>query len=285
MKTKKSSILCGILFALVALCVLWPSLLFSFACYMMYGLDLSSSLLGTALSLAGIATVAVGVVGVILGIIRLRKGKKALAFLLALLGAIYGGLIYGGIAIDEALSATRTEQNLANWMDETYGEGWNTPPAIEGIPEGFQEILNQFYVVVRDYWPAEKLVDLGAVSMPDHYGDAALENIGFALMDLNGDKVDELVIGAAAEDATAVFCVYTDPTMPFYSICSTGGETYYLHPGQSEGTHEVEIEGMNSAFVIAPAQTENTFDFDYREGTMDPANRIPLELIPFAQYK
>lgn len=285
MKPKKSSILYGILFALVALFVLWNSLLFSFACYMAYGLDLGGSLFGTALCLAGIATVAVGLVGVILGIIRLRKGRKALAFLLAVLGAIYGGLIYGGIAIDEAFSATRMEQNLANWMDETYGEGWNTPPAIEGIPEGFQEILNQFYVVVRDCWPAERLMDLGAVSMPGHYGDASLENIGFVLMDLNGDSVDELVIGGAAEDATAVFCVYTDPTMPFYSICSTGGETYYLHPGQTEGAYEAELEGMNSAFVIVPAQTENTFDFDYREGAMDPANRLALDLIPFAQYK
>ena len=188
--------------------------------------------------------------------------------------------------LDDAMDTARLEQSVANRMEETYGEGWNSPSAIEGIPEGYQEILNQFYVAVKAQWPAENLMELGAVSMPAYYGDAALENIGFALMDLNGDSVDELVIGAAGDDeATALFCIYTDPNNPFYAINSVEERLYYLHSGEVEGTYEAEIVGFDAAFVIATAQEENTFDFDYREGAMDAANRMTLELIPFAQYK
>ena len=286
MKTKKSSIVYGILFGLLAILVLFVSLFFTYVYHMMYGLGLASSAFGIAVVMAGTFTVIVALIGVILGMINLRKGKKKVAFFFVLLGVIYGGLIYGGAMLDDALDTARLEQSVANRMEENYGEDWNAPSAIEGVPEQYQTVLNQFYVAVKEQWPAEKLMDLGAVSMPGYYGGAALENIGFALVDLNGDRVDELVIGAAGNnEATAVFCIYTDPNDPFYAINSVEERLYYLHSGEVEGTYEAEIVDLDAAFVIAAAQAENTFDFDYREGAMDPANRMTLELIPFAQYK
>lgn len=286
MKTKKNSIVYGILFGLLAILVLFVSLFFTYVYHMMYGLGLASSAFGIAVVMAGTFTVIVALIGVILGMINLRKGKKKVAFFFVLLGVIYGGLIYGGAMLDDALDTARLEQSVANRMEETYGEDWNAPSAIEGVPEQYQTVLNQFYVAVKEQWPAEKLMDLGAVSMPGYYGGAALENIGFALVDLNGDRVDELVIGAAGNnEATAVFCIYTDPNDPFYAINSVEERLYYLHSGEVEGTYEAEIVDLDAAFVIAAAQAENTFDFDYREGAMDPANRMTLELIPFAQYK
>ena len=286
MKTKKSSIICGILFGILAILVLFASLFFSFVYHMMYGLDLASSAFGTVVVMAGIFTVIVALVGVILAIINLCKGKKKVAFFFVFLGVIYGGLIYGGTMLDDALDTARLEQSVANRMEETYSEDWNAPSAIEGIPEGYQEILNQFYVAVKEQWPAENLMELGSVFMPTYYSDAALENIGFALVDLNGDGVDELVIGTAGSDeATALFCIYTNPSNPFYAINSAEERLYYLHSGEVEGTYEAEIVGLDAAFVIATAQAENTFDFDYRDGAMDAANRMTLELIPFAQYK
>ena len=49
--------------------------------------------------------------------------------------------------------------------------------------------------------------------------------------------------------------------------------------------YEAEIVGHQSAWVIEPAKSENTFDFDLKEGAMDPAGRMTLELIPFSRYK
>ena len=169
-----------------------------------------------------------------------------------------------------------------------YGENWDAAPAIEGIPELYQEVLNKYYAVVRDRWPADQLMDLGAVAMADYYGDSSLDNIGFTFVDLNGDSIDEMVIGTVAhadQQANEIFCIYTDPQNPHYSISSVEGQLYYLRSGKADGTYEVEIAGEDVAWVIETAQSENVFDFYHREGAMDPAERMTLAMTPFSQYK
>lgn len=148
-------------------------------------------------------------------------------------------------------------------------------------------MLNKYYAVIRDQWLADQLMDLGAVPMAEYYGDAPLDNIGFVLMDLNGDKLDELVIGAvqAAPQANEVFCIYSDPQNPSYVINGVEEKLYYLHSGEAAGTYEAEIVGRDSAWVIETAASENTFDFNLREGAMDPAGRMTLDLITFSRYK
>lgn len=56
-----------------------------------------------------------------------------------------------------------------------------------------------------------------------------MECIGFALMGLNGDNVDELVIGAvtnADQKGNAIFCIYTNPENSLYAINSVEGEGF-----------------------------------------------------------
>ena len=131
-------------------------------------------------------------------------------------------------------------------------------------------------------------MDLGAVSMAEYYGDAPLDNIGFVLMDVNGDNMDELVIGAVAQtdpQGTEIFCIYSDPQNPNYVIHSVEGYLYYLHTGEADGTYAAEIVGHDAAWMIRTAEHENTFDFYRKEGAMDPSGRIILDLIPFSRYK
>lgn len=277
-----------ILFWILALLSIFVGWFMSFLSHMMNGLGLSGTIIGDVVCIAGMLSLGVCVIGVVLGIIKLRKGDVKKAIVFALAGIIYCGVIFGGLLLDDAVHTMKLNAAVENYENKLYGEGWDAPSAIVGIPEQYQRVLNEFYVVVRDKWPADQLMDLGAVSMSGYYGDKSTDNIGFALMDLNGDNMDELVIGTTApveEGGTAVFCVYTDASNPFYAISSVEGEMYYLHPGDAEGTYEAEIAEADAAWVIAPAQAENTFDFDYREGAMEPADRMTLDLIPFSKYK
>lgn len=277
-----------ILFGVLAGGSVLVSLFCSFVCYMGYGLDLAGSAIGEAVCIVGMLSVAVGIAGVVLGILSLRRGSKKRAVLFALLGVIFAAVVVGGMLIDEAVSSVRYAQDVAERMEETYGEDWDSDSAIEGIPELYQEVLNQLYVAVRDRWPADELMDLGVVAMADYYGEVSTENIGFALKDLNCDGVDELVVGTvipAEKGGTVVFCIYTDPENPFYAINSVEGDAYYLHAGETEGAYVAEFCEEAFAWVIVPAQAENTFDFTAWEGTMDPAGRMELDLIPFSQYK
>ena len=96
------------------------------------------------------------------------------------------------------------------------------------------------------------------------------------------------MIGTVAQtdqQANTIFCIYSDPKNPHYFINAVEGDVYYLHSNEAEGTYEVEIAGEDSAWVIVPARSENTFDFNLREGAVDPAGRMSLALTPFSQYK
>ena len=123
--------------------------------------------------------------------------------------------------------------------------------------------------------------------MAEHYGDASLENIGFILMDVNGDGVDELMFGTTTpveEGGTAIFCMYSDPENPFLNLQTFEGEIYYLHSGQAN-TYVAEIGGQDAAWQLDAKEGESIVSINYVEGAMDPAGRLTLEMTPFSQYK
>ena len=277
-----------VLFWILAVLSIPVGLFISFVCYMSHGLGLYGTGIGKVVCMAGMLAAVVCIACTVLGSISLRKGNVKKATMLALAGVVYCGIIIAGIYIDDAVDTIQLEQSMAERDAQLYGENWDAPPAIEGIPERYQEVLNKYYVVVREAWPADQLMDLGAVSMAAYYGDAPLDNIGFILMDLNGDSVDELVIGSAAQagqEGSVIFCIYSNPQNPLYTINSVEDKIYYLHSGEPDSTYAVEIVGGHSAWVIGTAEDENTFDFSLREGAMDPAGRMTLDLIPFSRYK
>lgn len=263
-------------------------LFLSFTSYLSYGLGLFGTAFGEAVNIAGILSLPVCIICAVLGIRRQRKGngKKAVFGMLAALG--FCAAIVSGMIIDDAVHSILLKKSIADRDEQLYGENWDAAPAMEGIPEQYQQVLNKYYAVVRDRWPADQLMDLGAVSMADYYGDVSLDNIGFTFLDLNGDTIDELVIGAVAqaeEQGNAIFCIYANPENPHYVINAVEADVYYLRSGDADGTYEAEISGKDKAWVIVTAQRENTFDFNIREGAMDPAGRMMVELIPFSCYK
>ena len=277
-----------ILFWILAILSIAVGLFVSVVCYMSHGLGLTGTGIGEVVCIVGMLAAVICMICTVLGSKKLRKGDAKRAVVFAVAGLVYCGIIIGGIFLDDAVDTLLLKKSIAERNAQLYGENWDAPPAIEGIPEGYQEVLNKYYAVVLDRWPADQLMDLGAVSMAEYYGDAPLDNIGFVLMDLNGDKVDELVIGAVAQaeqQGNEIFCIYSDPQNPSYVINGVEGKLYYLHSGEADGTYEAEIVGHHSAWIIETAERENTFDFNLKEGAMDPDGRMTLDLIPFSRYK
>ena len=277
-----------ILFWILAILSIAVGLFVSVVCYMSHGLGLTGTGIGEVVCIVGMLAAVICMICTVLGSKKLRKGDAKRAVVFAVAGLVYCGIIIGGIFLDDAVDTLLLKKSIAERNAQLYGENWDAPPAIEGIPERYQEVLNKYYAVIRDQWPADRLMDLGAVSMAEYYGDAPLDNIGFVLMDLNGDKVDELVIGAVAQaeqQGNEIFCIYSDPQNPSYVINGVEGKLYYLHSGEADGTYEAEIVGHHSAWIIETAERENTFDFNLKEGAMDPDGRMTLDLIPFSRYK
>ena len=280
MKKKK------ILFWLLAIVSILVGLFISFVSWLSEGLGFYGGIISHIFCYIGMFAPVVSIVCVVLGGRKLRKGDTKKAILLALVGLIYAGAVMGELLIEEATATIRTEKNIAAYNEQMYGKGWDSAPAIDGIPEGYQEVLNKFYASARDGL-TESLVDLGAVAMADYYGDAGLDNIGFAMMDVNDDDVDELLIGTVApvEGGTAIFCIYSNPENAMVSVISAEDEVHYLHAGEANGAYLAEIAGCGAAWSLGFVEGESVMAVTYQEITMDPAGRMTLEMIPFSRYK
>ena len=276
-----------ILFWVLAILSIPAGVFMSIVCSASRGLGLTYTIIGDVVCIAGMFAVAVSVICAVLGIIMLRRGnaKKAVAFALA--GVVYSGIILAGVFMDEAVDTMLMKKEMEKRNDQLYGENWDAPSAIEGIPKLYQKELGKYYVVIRDKWSSDQLMDLGVVAMPDYYGDVSLDNIGFALMDMNGDSVNELLIGTvdpAEEGGTVIFCMYSNPENPFLNLTSTEGETYYLHPGEADGTYMAEISGADAAWLFRVEEGEGISDVIYQEVALNPDDRLTLEMIPFSSY-
>jgi hypothetical protein len=260
------------------------------------GLGLYQTVIGEVIEVLGMFSVVVSIVCAVLGIIKLRKGDVKKAVVLALVGVAYSGAILAGVFIDEAVHSALLEKSIEERNEQVYGEGWDAAPAIEGIPELYQELLNKFYVVVRDEWPSDRMTDMSTTEMEKYYGDASLDNIGFILMDVNADGCDELIIGTTApveEGGTAIFCMYSDPENPHDTLNGVQGELYYLHSveggayvAEIGGSYMPEVGDTKGAWLLhAYNEGEKFVGIDHYEEALDPAGRLTLEMIPFSQYK
>ena len=259
------------------------------------GLGLAGTPIGQVVNIAGMLSLVVSIVCVVLGIIKLRRKDVKKAVIFALVGVAYSAIILGGTYLDEAVHTMLMERDIAARDEQLYGEGWDAAPAIDGIPELYQEELNKIYVTVRDKWSADQMINIATTEMEKYYGDAPLDNIGFILMDVNADGFDELMIGTTApveEGGTAIFCMYSDPECPHDTLNGVQGELYYLHPGEG-GTYVAEIGGSympevgdtKGYWLLGAYEDERIVDIMHQEGSMDPTGRLTLDMIPFSQYK
>ena len=274
-----------VLFWVLSILSIPVGLFLSFVCYVSHGLDLAGTMIGEVVFIFGMLAVVVCIACMVLGIRKLRGGDAKKAVALALIGVAYSAVILIGYFVDDAVDTVLMEKEIAERNAQMYGENWDAPPVMEGIPEEYHEVLNKLYAVVRDAWTADQLMDLGAATMPDYYGDVPLDSIGFLLMDLNGDAVEELLVGTTApvqDGGTLIFCIGGEPGNFRMILDSFEYDTYYLHPGQTDGIYMAELAGQNAAWLL---ESDEGVSIRYWEGVMEPAGRLTLDMIPFSQYK
>ena len=276
-----------ILFWLLALASIPMGLFISIVSYLSHGLDLSYTWFGQVICFAGMLSVAISIVCAVRGIIKLHKGDVKKAVAAVLLGIAYAGTVFAGFYIENAVNTMIMNRDIARQKEEMYGENWDSDPAIGNIPEPYVKLLNEFYAIAKNELEYN-LVGFGLPSMPNYYGGAPLDNIGFSLMDVNGDNVNELVVGTAAPveaGGTAIFCIYSDPEDPISTVFATEGEIYFLHFDEAEGKYLAEIDGQDAAWQLLTIAGKSAVDIDYVEGAMDSAGRLTLDMIPFSLYK
>ena len=239
----------------------------------------------------------IGILGVIAGFILRRKGRKKAGMIIPLLGLIIQVTILAGFLILDGIETIGRASSDNQWYEETYGEDWDAPSKIDGIPRQYEKILNQIYVSVRDEWKGDQLYDPMIFSSLQtlYYEGDGLKNLGFAITDLNGDGGEELII-APINDVEGyeniVLQVYTEKRNPHQLYGSNDDMLHYFHLAE-DGTYYVECDrtwddGSKETFVYkitkGLSEYEGRYDIEV-ERKVDAKDRVKLELIPFSEYK
>ena len=239
----------------------------------------------------------IGILGVIAGFILRRKGRKKTGMIVPLVGLIIQVTILAGFLILDGIEAIGRASSDNQWYEETYGEDWDAPSKIDGIPRQYEKILNQIYVSVRDEWKGDQLYDPMIFSSLQslYYEGDGLKNLGFAITDLNGDGGEELII-APINDVEGyeniVLQVYTEKRNPHQLYGTNDNMLHYFHLAE-DGTYYVECDatwddGSKETYVYKITrglpEYEGRYDIEV-DRKVDAKDRVKLELIPFSEYK
>ena len=239
----------------------------------------------------------IGILGVIAGFILRRKGRKKAGMIIPLVGLIIQVTILAGFLILDGIETIGRASSDNQWYEETYGEDWDAPSKIDGIPKQYEKILNQIYVSVRDEWKGDQLYDPMIFSSLQtlYYEGDGLKNLGFAVTDLNGDGGEELII-APINDVEGyeniVLQVYTEKRNPHQLYGSNDDMLHYFHLAE-DGTYYVECDrtwgdGSKDTFVYKITKGlsgyEGRYDIEV-DVKVEAKDRVKLELIPFSEYK
>ena len=266
-----------------------------------YATDISYSLTGNiqiiyrVLATIGTLIAPLGIFGVIMGF-RFKKREEPQKSLLCTFGGFIMILsLTVCYALFNSLGANLVNESLRAALEQDYGEDWDAASNYEQLPESHQVILDKKYVVVRDRWDRDALMHREHLSwkLPEFYGENSLENIGFGLLDLNGDGKQELLIGQVSEEGepTVILSVYSDSESPQQVFQTYDTMVHYLHK-QDDGTYLVECDveydtGEKEVYMLMLTYgvNGNPSGNTAVNMTADPENRCYVELIPFAEYR
>ena len=188
----------------------------------------------------------------------MKKYLLAVSVLLALL--LLGGCTkpQGEPPITPESSMSPTE-SAATPSVETDSTASTTPPPdeTEGNPssDSFDEVYTQqierYYTALSDQWDESTYFDHEMSSLAAYYYEGnALDNVGFAFMDLDGDNIKELIIGAIenAERYPLVFEIWTLKNGEPVMLAQSGSHNrYFLQYAEEDDMWSVAYEAENGA--------------------------------------
>ncbi|MGM9592897.1 MAG: hypothetical protein ACI3U8_00935 [Candidatus Onthomonas sp.] len=169
--------------------------------------------------------------------------------------------------------------------DETEADA-PAPDEQPTVLEAYATVIGEYYTALDEGWDAAELMEAGLnyMAADSHHG-APLEEIGYAVTDLDGDGTEELAIGSMVEDeffGKMIFSLYTldGEGVPQLLFDSTERNRYYYAGGFRFAN--LGSSGWNDSFVTTlKLEDKELIDMTY---TTDPADYVQMELTPFSQW-
>ena len=173
--------------------------------------------------------------------------------------------------------------------EETQPEPEQPVPAPEETPtveQAYAVVIGEYYTALEQRWNGAELMEDGLNYMAaDCYGDAPLENLGYAIADIDGDGVPELLIGSIHGDEfydKMIFSLYTLDENGVNKLVFDGTErNRYYYAGENRFAN-LGSSAFNDSFeTTVKLQEGEMIDMTY---TTAPADYVQMELTPFSQW-
>ena len=180
-------------------------------------------------------------------------------------------------------------EETAPALEETIPEPEEAVPAPEETPtveQAYTVVIGEYYTALEQRWNGAELMEDGLNYMAaDCYGDAPLENLGYAIADIDGDGVQELLIGTIKADEfyeKMVFSLYTLDENGINKLVFDGTErNRYYYAGENRFAN-LGSSAFNDSFeTTVKLQEGEMIDMTY---TTAPADYVQPELTPFSQW-
>lgn len=154
------------------------------------------------------------------------------------------------------------------------------------VLEAYATVIGEYYAVLEEGRDPAQVMEAGLNYMvADSFFDSPMEDIGYAVSDLDGDGTEELVIGSMTEDeffGKLVFSLYTldSEGAPQLLFDSTERNRYYYAGGCKFAN--LGSSDWNESFVTTlKLEDKELIDMTY---TTDPGDYVQMELTPFSRW-
>lgn len=157
-----------------------------------------------------------------------------------------------------------------------------TPTALEA----YAVVIGEYDTALREGWDAAALMEHGLNYMAaDRSFDNPLEDIGYAVADLDRDGAEELLIGSRTEDAffgKMIFSLYTLDSNGAPQLLFDGTErNRYYYAGGFKFANLGSSDWNDSFVTTLKLEDKELIDMTY---TTDPGDYVQMNLTPFSEW-
>lgn len=162
----------------------------------------------------------------------------------------------------------------------------STGDSLSTIPEAYSALLDCYSEAISETWDSAALMDANLPYLLTLvYGENPLENIGYAISDVEGDGSPELLIGSLTGDeyfGKMIFALYTLNQDGAVSLLFESGEkNRYYYVGENRFANLGQFSANEYFETTLKLEDSEMIDMTY---TTQPADYVQFQLQPFSVW-
>lgn len=206
------------------------------------------------------------------------------------IGIFFAVILVLALSACQSAGQNPTEPNVSpSTTDDTASLPTDELPEVTETPtvkEAYAVVIGVYYTAIEQQWDSAALMENDLNYMiAGCYGENPLENIGYAITDIDSDGTPELLIGALVGNdfyGSMIFALYTLDHNGIHQLVFDSSErNRYYYAGENCFAN-VGAGAFGESFeTTVKFEDSEVIDMTY---TTDSANYVQMELTPFSEW-